>query len=138
MPHATTSQTIAARIEDLYGQPLATLEAHAGAHPHDSMLAALTSSHSHLQIAEHSIAFQLDRLRQLADPAREMGRFEAGHILDCARRIAESVASRDAYAHSVSAVLGGLCRTPSPGPIPPAMTAFATPAPAPAPATRTR
>ncbi|MFH8991406.1 hypothetical protein [Streptomyces sp. NPDC017940] len=136
MPH-TTSQAIAERIEDLYGQPIAALEAHAGTHPTGTMLAALTSSHTDLQLAERNITFQLQRLRELAHPEREIGKFEAGHLLDCARRIAESVATRDAHAKTVSAVLVGLHRVPA-APSPPS-AAPAVPASAAAPAaTRTR
>ncbi|MFD9817459.1 hypothetical protein [Streptomyces violascens] len=128
------SQIIAQRIEELYGQPLADLEAHAATTPHGSMLAALTSSHTELVHAERNIAFQLARLRELTAPEREIGRFNAGHILDCARRIAESVATRDAVAKSTGAVLGGLRRVSAPDAQPPA-----PPVPAPAPAaSRTR
>ncbi|PKV84285.1 hypothetical protein [Streptomyces sp. TLI_146] len=112
MPHAL-SQTIAERIEDLYGQPIAELEAHAGTHPRGSMLAALTSSHTDLQLAECNITLQLQRLRELVHPERDIGKYEAGHLLDCARRIAESVATRDAQAKTVSAVLAGLHRVPA-------------------------
>ncbi|MFD4476463.1 hypothetical protein ACFWPU_10165 [Streptomyces sp. NPDC058471] len=137
MPH-TTSQTIAERIEDLYGQPIAALEAHADTHPRGSMLVALTSSHTDLQLAERNITFQLQRLRELAHPKREIGKFEAGHLLDCARRIAESVATRDAHAKTVSAVLAGLHRVPTTPPPPPsAAPAVPTSAAAPA-ATHTR
>ncbi|MET9544212.1 hypothetical protein ABZY36_02725 [Streptomyces sp. NPDC006627] len=122
MPH-TTSETIAARIENLYGQPIDALEAHAETHPTGTMLAALTSSHSDLQLAERNITFQLQRLRELLHPEREIGKFEAGHLLDCARRIAESVATRDAHAKTVSAVLASLHRTPA------RSTAAGTPAP---------
>ncbi|MEU4347068.1 hypothetical protein [Streptomyces sp. NPDC023838] len=136
MPHAL-SQTIAERIEDLYGQPMAALEAHADTHPRGTMLAALTSSHADVQRAERSIAFQLQRLRELAHPEREIGKFEAGHLLDCARRIAESVATRDAHAQTVSAVLAGLHRVPA-APAP-SLAAPAVPAAGPAStATRTR
>ncbi|AJT62494.3 hypothetical protein T261_0805 [Streptomyces lydicus] len=137
-PHTAAhpvSQIIAERIEELYGQPLADLEALADSNPHGSMLAALTSSHTELALVERNIAFQLDRLRELAAPDREIGRFDAGHILDCARRIADSVASRDAYAKSVGAVLGGLRRVPAPDRQPPAPPVPAAPAPA---ASRTR
>ncbi|MCD9193380.1 hypothetical protein [Streptomyces albireticuli] len=113
MPH-TASQALADRIEALYGQPLSTLEAHAGATARDSMLGALLGSHTDLSLAERNIDFQLERLRQLAGPDREIGRFDAGHILDCARRIAESVAVRDAHAKSVTAVLASLRRLPGP------------------------
>lgn len=137
-PHATShpvSQIIAQRIEELYGQPLADLEAHAATTSHGNMLAALTGSHTELALAERNIAFQLERLRELAAPEREIGRFTAGHILDCARRIAESVATRDAVAKSTSAVLGGLRRVSGPDTRPPAPPVPAAPAPA---ASRTR
>lgn len=127
LPHAT-SLTIAERIEELYGQPMAVLEAHADTHPRGTMLVALTSSHTDVQLAERNIAFQLKRLRELAHPEREIGKFEAGHLLDCARRIAESVATRDAHAKTVSAVLAGLHRvpaTPSPPSAAPAVPASA-------------
>ncbi|MGW2858286.1 hypothetical protein [Streptomyces sp. NPDC001205] len=133
----TTSQTIAERIEDLYGQPIAALEAHAGTQPRTSMLTALTSSHTDLQLAERNITFQLQRLRELARPEREIGKFEAGHLLDCARRIAESVATRDAHAKTVSAVLAGLHRVPTTPPPPSATPALPASGPAPT-ATRTR
>ncbi|MFD9077007.1 hypothetical protein ACFVZ2_44695, partial [Streptomyces lasiicapitis] len=58
---------------------------------------------------------------------REIGRFDAGHILDCARRIAESVATRDAYAKSTSAVLGGLRRVSAPDTQPPSPPVPAAP-----------
>ncbi|MGW1194488.1 hypothetical protein ACWD4B_01315 [Streptomyces sp. NPDC002536] len=136
MPH-TTSQTVAERIEALYGQPLAALEAHAEATGHDSMLAALLGSHADLALAERNIDFQLERLRQLADPDREIGRFDAGHILDCARRITESVTVRDAHAKSVSAVLASLRRLPAPDTKVPTAAPPTALAPA-APAARTR
>ncbi|TCR22982.1 hypothetical protein [Streptomyces sp. BK205] len=126
-PSPAVSQLVAQRIEALYGQPLADLEALADATPETTLLAALTGSHSDLALAERNIAFQLQRLRELTAPDREIGRFAAGHILDCARRIAESVATRDAYAKSTSAVLGGLRRVPAPDTHPPAVPAPATP-----------
>ncbi|AJE81675.1 hypothetical protein SLNWT_1299 [Streptomyces albus] len=119
-PTQAVSQLVAQRIEALYGQPLAELEALADATPETTLLAALTGTHSDLVLAERNIAFQLQRLRELTAPDREVGRFAAGHILDCARRIAESVASRDAYAKSTSAVLGGLRRVSAPDTHPPA------------------
>ncbi|MET9294353.1 hypothetical protein [Streptomyces sp. NPDC003077] len=139
----TVAQTLTARIEDLYGAPLAALEAHVAAHPRDSMLAALTGSRTDLELAERNIAFQLARLRELVGPGKEIGRFTAGHILDCARRISESVATRDAYAKSLSSVLSSLHRVPAPEsasePTPSPPTAPPVPAPAPASATpRTR
>ena len=144
MPHThatdhSLSQTIAERIEDLYGQPLADLEALAASTPPGSMLAALTGGHADLHLAERNITFQLERLRQLAASEGAISRFEAGHILDCARRIAESVATRDAYAKSVGSVLGGLRRVSAPDTPPPAPAVPAVPAPAPASApSRTR
>ncbi|MFE7302655.1 hypothetical protein [Streptomyces sp. NPDC057579] len=137
-PDATAhsaAQIIAQRIEQLYGQPLAVLEALVDHNPRDRMLAALTGSHTELALAERNIAFQTDRLRELVAPEREIGRFEAGHILDCARRLADSVATRDAYAASVGAVLGGLRRVSGPDTQPPAPPVPAAPAPA---ASRTR
>ncbi|MFK4222203.1 hypothetical protein [Streptomyces sp. NPDC019890] len=127
MPH-TTSTTIAERIEALYGRPLAELDALADSHPRGSMLAALLGSHSDLQFAERNIDFQLQRLRQLTDQERTIGPYDAGHIFDCARRIAESVAVRDAHTKGVSAVLQSLHRVPAPGvqrlaPAPPAVPA---------------
>ncbi|MFJ9058496.1 hypothetical protein [Streptomyces sp. NPDC102409] len=118
-PAHAVSQIIAQRIEALYGQPLADLEALADV-PESTLLAALTGNHSALAFAERNIAFQLERLRQLTVPNREIGQFDAGHILDCARRIAESVATRDAYAKSTGAVLAGLRRAPAPDTQPPA------------------
>lgn len=137
-PDATThavSEIIAQRIEALYGQPLAELVALADTTPDATLLAALTASHSDLALAERNIAFQLERLRELIAPQREIGRHAAGHILDCARRIAESVAMRDAYAKSTGAVLSGLRRASAPDAPPPAVPV--PPAPATAPS-RTR
>ncbi|MFF1535239.1 hypothetical protein [[Kitasatospora] papulosa] len=128
------SQIIAQRIEALYGQPLAELQALADA-PESTLLAALTGNHSALAFAERNIAFQLERLRELTSPDREIGQFDAGHILDCARRIAESVATRDAYAKSTGAVLGGLRRATAPDTQPPAPPVPAAPTAA---ASRTR
>ncbi|MEW1757477.1 hypothetical protein AB0393_13310 [Streptomyces cyaneofuscatus] len=125
-PAHAISRIIAQRIEALYGQPLAELEALADV-PESTLLAALTANHSALAFAERNIAFQLDRLRELTAPSREIGRFDAGHILDCARRIAESVATRDAYAKSTGAVLGGLRRATSPETQPPAPPVPAAP-----------
>ncbi|MEU7405091.1 hypothetical protein [Streptomyces sp. NPDC044948] len=133
-PAHAVSQIIAQRIEALYGQPLAELEALADV-PESTLLAALTGNHSALAFAERNIAFQLERLRELITPNREIGRFDAGHILDCARRIAESVATRDAYAKSTSAVLGGLRRATAPDTQPPAPPVPAAPT---ASASRTR
>ncbi|MEU8784860.1 hypothetical protein [Streptomyces sp. NPDC048637] len=130
-PDATThsvSQALAERIEELYGQPLAELEALADSTPEATLLGALTGSHSDLDLAERNITFQLERLRELTAPDREIGRHAAGHIFDCARRIAESVATRDAYAKATGAVLGGLRRVAAPATPPPAVPAPAAPA----------
>ena len=120
---------------------MAALEAHAEAHPRGTMLAALTSSHTDLQLAERTIDFQLTRLRELANPERQIGKFEAGHLLDCARRIADSVATRDAHAKTVSAVLASLHRAPAAPPAASAAAGLATsvpPGPAEPAATLTR
>ncbi|MGW1974178.1 hypothetical protein [Streptomyces sp. NPDC001889] len=131
----STAHTLTERIETLYGHPLAALEAHAEATPHDSMLAALLGSLADLQLAERSITFHRDRLRQLAHPDRSIEAFDAGHLLDNARRISEAVAARDAHTKTLSAVLQSLHRIPvptsEPAPAPP-------PVPAPASAARTR
>lgn len=129
-----TAQTIAERIEDLYARPLADLEALAATHPDASMLAALITGLTDLQFAERNIAFQRQRLLQLADPEREIGSFAAGHIRDCARRLCESVATRDAHAKTLSGVLASLHRVPAPDPKP-EPTVSAAPVPAPARAT---
>ncbi|MFI0743310.1 hypothetical protein ACH4PU_35335 [Streptomyces sp. NPDC021100] len=129
MPHIT-SQAVADRIEALYGQPLAVLEAHAAATAHESMLAALLGSHTDLALAERNIAFQLERLRQLTEADREIGHFDAGHILDCARRITESVAVRDAHSKSINAVLASLRRLPAADTTVPTAAPPAVPAPA--------
>lgn len=117
--------TIAERIEELFGQPLAELEALAADAPHRTLLGALTHGQSELALAERSIAFHLERLHELTSPEREIGRFESGHIFDCARRIADSVATRDAYAVSIGAVLSGLRRVSGPN-----ATPVASPGPA--------
>ncbi|WP_215449480.1 hypothetical protein [Streptomyces sp. ATCC 21386] len=128
-----TAQTIAERIETLYAQPLVDLETLAGLNPDGSMLAALLASLTDLQFAERNIAFQRQRLRQLADPERKIDTVEAGHILDCARRIAESVATRDAHAKTLSGVLASLHRVPAPDAKPePTPATSAAPVPAPA------
>ncbi|MDO0936464.1 hypothetical protein QQY66_33955 [Streptomyces sp. DG2A-72] len=137
-PSASDSQKIAGRIEDLYAKPLADLEALADLNPEGSMLAALISGLTDLQFAERNIAFQLQRLRELAHPERQIGSVEAVHILDCARRIADSVATRDVYAKTLSGVLASLHRVPAPAASPEPVPA-AAPAAAPArAAARTR
>ncbi|MFE3691260.1 hypothetical protein [Streptomyces sp. NPDC059129] len=121
---------MAERIENLYGQPLAALEAHAGSTPHDSMLTALLGSLADLQLAERSITFHQDRLRQLSHPERAIEAFDAGHLLDNARRIGEAVAVRDAHAKTLSAVLQSLHRIPAPASPEPTPAPLAVPAPA--------
>lgn len=130
-----TAATIATRIEDLYGQPLHVLEAHSTTTPHNSMLTALIGSLTDLQLAERSITFHRDRLLQLAHPERAIGSFDAGHLLDNARRISEAVAVRDAHAKTLSAVLQSLHRVPAPA----TETApVAAPPPLPVPSAPTR
>ncbi|MFJ8676303.1 hypothetical protein [Streptomyces sp. NPDC093589] len=128
MPH-TASTTIAERIQELYQAPLADLGARADAH-RGSMLAALLAGHSDLQFAEQNIDFQLQRLRELTAPEREIGPYDAGHILDCARRIAESVVVRDVHTKTASAVLDSLRRAPAPQAKSPTHIPPAVPAPA--------
>ncbi|MEV8426499.1 hypothetical protein [Streptomyces niveus] len=133
MPDVTSTE-IAGRIEDLYGAPLTDLEAHAQDQP-PGMLAALLGSLTDLQLAERNIDFQMDRLRELTGPERVIGSFEAGHLLDCARRITASVAARDAHSKATTAVLQSLHRTPAPQDQAPARTPVPSASPAvPAPA----
>ncbi|MFE4664562.1 hypothetical protein ACFRI7_11650 [Streptomyces sp. NPDC056716] len=136
MPDQTAS-AIGTRIEDLYGRPLAELRAHAAATP-PGMLSALLDGLSDLQFTERRIGFERDRLRQLADPERTIGRVDAGHVLDCARRLAEAVAGRDALAQTLTAVLGGLQRIPEPEAPPPAPAPDPIPEPPRVPAAPTR
>ncbi|MEU8811043.1 hypothetical protein ACN6K5_006497 [Streptomyces violaceoruber] len=121
-----TSTDIAGRIEDLYGAPLADLEAHAQDQP-PGMLSALLGMHDALALAERSIDFHRDHLTQLIHPERQIGPHEVSHLLDGTRRLAEAVAVREAQATSVAAVLQSLARAPAP------TSASPTPAP-PAPA----
>ncbi|MFB7781375.1 hypothetical protein ACFC1D_01510 [Streptomyces vinaceus] len=127
MTHSTSRQ-IAEHIEALYGRPRAELEAHADSTTHPNMLSALLAANSAIEFAETDIGFQLQRLRKLTDPEREVGRHDAGHIFDCARRIGEAVAVRDTQARHISAVLQSLHRTPA------LETTPAAPVPPPAPA----
>ncbi|WP_405421468.1 hypothetical protein [Streptomyces erythrochromogenes] len=135
MPH-TTSRQIAEHIESLYGRPRAELEAHADSTTHPNMLSALLAAHHAVEFAETDIDFQLQRLRKLTHPDREIGRHDAGHIYDCARRIGEAVAVRDTQARHISAVLKSLHRTHAPETTP--TTPVTPPAPAAAPASRAR
>ncbi len=125
LPHLTSTD-IAGRIEDLYGAPLADLEAHAQEQP-PGMLSALLGMHDALALAERSIDFHRDHLTRALDPERQIGPQEVSHLLDGARRLAEAVAVREAQATSVAAVLQSLARVPAP------TSASPTPAP-PAPA----
>ncbi|MDT0614996.1 hypothetical protein [Streptomyces lancefieldiae] len=124
MPHLTCTD-IAGRIEDLYGAPLADLEAHAQDQP-PGMLSALLGMHDTLALAERSIDFHRNHLARLIHPERQIGPHEVSHLLDGTRRLAEAVAVREAQATSVAAVLQSLARAPtsaSPTPTPPAPAA---------------
>ncbi|MCC9706014.1 hypothetical protein E4N62_12555 [Streptomyces sp. MNU76] len=113
MSHLTSTE-IAGRIEDLYGAPLADLEAHAQDQP-PGMLSALLGMHDDLVLAERSIDVHRDCLARLVHPERQIGRHEVSHLLDGSRRLAEAVAVRDVQAKSVAAVLQSLARVaPSP------------------------
>ncbi|MEU3529073.1 hypothetical protein AB0E62_35340 [Streptomyces sp. NPDC038707] len=114
MTHPTSTE-IAGRIEDLYGAPLAALEAQAQDQP-PGMLTALLGLHSTLALAEHSITVHRERLTQLIRPERDIGAHEVVHVLDCARRLAEAVAVRDTQAVTASAVLQSLVRIEPPEP----------------------
>lgn len=126
MPDLTSTE-IAERIEDLYGAPLADLEARAQGQP-SGMLSALLGMHDDLALAERSIDFHRDHLARLFHPERQTDRHEVSHLLDGARRLAEAVAVRDVQAKSVSAVLQCLARVRAPAPSPPASS---PPVPAP-------
>ncbi|MEU5083755.1 MULTISPECIES: hypothetical protein [Streptomyces] len=134
MTHPTSTE-IAGRIEDLYGAPLADLEAHAQVQPPD-ILTALLGLHSTLALAEHSITVHRERLAQLIHPERDISAHEVVHVLDCARRIAEAVAVRDTQAVTASAVLQSLVRIEPPEPAERAEQAE-SPEPSPAPPTTT-
>ncbi|MFJ5546720.1 hypothetical protein [Streptomyces sp. NPDC093225] len=131
MPHST-SQLIAEHIESLYGRPRAELEAHADSTDHPNMLSALLAAHQTVEFAERDLTFQLQRLRQLVHPEREIGRFDAGHIHDCARRIGEAVAVRDSQAKHITAVLQSLHRVPARDTAHATTATTAAPSPAPA------
>ncbi|MFF4969901.1 hypothetical protein [Streptomyces sp. NPDC001037] len=129
MPHLTSTD-IAGRIEDLYGAPLADLEAHTQDQP-PGMLSALLGMHEGLALAERSIDVHRDHLARLIHPERQIGPHEVSHLLDGARRLAEAVAVRDVQAKSVAAVLQSLARVPAPTPAPPSPPVPAPPLPAP-------
>ncbi|MFD3522281.1 hypothetical protein [Streptomyces sp. NPDC058653] len=116
-----TSTEIAGRIEDLYGAPLTDLIAHAQDRP-PGMLAALLGMHHELALAERSISFHRDRLVRLVHPERPIGGHEMSHVLDCARRLAEAVAVRDAQRRTTADVLRSLHRVPAPQDQDPART----------------
>ncbi|MEU1187032.1 hypothetical protein [Streptomyces sp. NPDC005859] len=118
MPHPTSTD-IAGRIEDLYGAPLADLEAHVQDQP-PGMLCALLGMHDDLALAERRIDFHRDHLARLIHPERQIGPHEVSHLLDGTRRLAEAVAVREVQAKSVAAVLQSLARVPAPTPVPPA------------------
>ncbi|MFE4613393.1 hypothetical protein ACFRK5_34400 [Streptomyces niveus] len=132
MPDLTSTE-IAGRIEDLYGAPLTALTAHAQDRP-PGMLAALLGMHHELALAERSISFHRDRLARLVHPERPIGGHEVSHVLDCARRLAEAVAVRDAHSKATADVLRSLHRVPAPQDQTPARTPVPVP-PVPAPAT---
>ncbi|MEU3008057.1 hypothetical protein [Streptomyces sp. NPDC006863] len=117
MSHLTSTE-IAGRIEDLYGAPLADLEAHAQDQP-PGMLSALLGMHDDLALAERSIDFHRDHLVRQIHPERRIHQHEVPHLLDGARQLAEAVAVRDVQAKSVAAVLQSLARVPAPAPSPP-------------------
>lgn len=124
MPHPVADQ-LAERIESLYGRPRAEL---AGIATTDrpNMLVTLLDALTTVELAEKNIQFQRERLLQLADQGRDIGPATPGHLLDCSRRIAESVATRDNQARFASAVIQSLYRAPAPAATPVAQT----PAPA--------
>ncbi|KOT79122.1 hypothetical protein ADK70_31945 [Streptomyces rimosus subsp. pseudoverticillatus] len=125
----TTALAVAEHIEALYGRPLAELEAHVDAQQTQSMLAALLGIHAGLLQAERNIDHQLGHLRELTQPGREVGASTAGAIFDCARRLATSVATREAHTQAATTVLNSLRRAAppqatAPGPqLPPASAA---------------
>ncbi|AKN73708.1 hypothetical protein QR97_31735 [Streptomyces sp. PBH53] len=126
MTHPTSTE-IAGRIEDLYGAPLAGLEAHASDQP-SGMLTALLGLHDTLAFAERSITIHRERLAQLVHPERNISAHEVVHVLDCARRLAEAVAVRDTQAVTASAVLQSLVRIePADQPEPPEPPSPASP-----------
>ncbi|MFD8811335.1 hypothetical protein ACFV23_07570 [Streptomyces sp. NPDC059627] len=128
-----TSTDIAGRIEDLYGAPLADLEAHARDQP-PGMLSALLGMHEDLALAERSIDLHRDHLARFIQPERQIRPHEVSHLLDGTRRLAEAVAVREVQAKSVAAVLQSLGRLPAPTPAPPASSPPAPPLAAPSPA----
>ncbi|MER7720657.1 hypothetical protein ABTX99_27550 [Streptomyces flaveolus] len=127
MPHLTSTD-IAGRIEDLYGAPLADLEAHVQDQP-PGMLSALLGMHDTLTQAERSIDFHRDHLARLIHPERPIGPHEVSHLLDGIRRLTEAVAIRETQAKSAAAVLQSLARVPAPTSASPAPTLPAPAAP---------
>ncbi|MFB7645680.1 hypothetical protein ACFW17_07165 [Streptomyces sp. NPDC058961] len=133
MTHLTSAET-AGRIEDLYGAPLADLEAHAQDQP-PGMLSALLGMHEDLALAERGIDFHRDQLARLLHPERQIGRHDVSHLLDWTRRLAEAVAVREVQATSINAVLQSLARVPAltPNPSAPSPPVPAPPVAAPSP-----
>ncbi len=127
LPHLTSTD-IAGRIEDLYGAPLADLEAHAQDQP-PGMLSALLGMHDTLALAERSIDFHRDHLARLIHPERQIGPHEVSHLLDGTRRLTEAVAIRETQAKSAAAVLQSLARVSAPTSASPAPTLPAPAAP---------
>ncbi|MFK0120074.1 hypothetical protein [Streptomyces sp. NPDC090994] len=126
-----TSTETARQIEDLYGARLADLEAAAQDQP-PGMLSALLAMHHDLAFAEQSITFHRDRLTLLVHPERQIGTHEVSHVLDCARRLAEAVTTRDIQARTVTAVLRSLGRVSTPDPEAAPAPTVTPPVPAPA------
>jgi hypothetical protein len=108
-----TSVEIAARIEELYGAPLSDLEDLARQRP-PGMLSALLDGCHRLALAEQSIRHTRHRVLELVSTAALFGSAEVSHLLDATRRLAESVAVRDAQAATTAAVLSSLGRTDAP------------------------
>ncbi|MFI9210244.1 hypothetical protein ACIGW7_19165 [Streptomyces sp. NPDC053253] len=121
MPHPVSDQ-LTEGIEALFGRSRADLDAHTATTDRPTMLAALLDALATVELAEKNIEFQRERLLQLASPGRDIGPAAAGHLLDCSRRIAESVATRDAQARLATAVIQSLYRPAAPAATPVAQT----------------
>ncbi|WP_165983970.1 hypothetical protein [Streptomyces sp. YIM 98790] len=93
-------------IEAAFGRPFAEL--HATAAPgarSDAVQEAALTIYAGLVRAEHGIAAQLQRLRELTSPSRTVELSDASHILACAQRLGQFLAARDAHAAGAAAVL---------------------------------
>ncbi|WP_318209503.1 MULTISPECIES: hypothetical protein [unclassified Streptomyces] len=121
MPHPVSDQ-LAERIESLFGHSRDDLDAHNATTDRPTMLAALLDGLATIEQAEKNIEFQRERLVELAAPGRDIGPAAAGHLLDCSRRIAESVATRDAQTRFAAAVIQSLYRPLAPAATPVAQT----------------